>query len=139
MNQAAECLGYAVNDVAGTITEISTAYANALGYHVGELIGRNFREIIAPESCSRAEECFTAVLRQGPGCLPATYALPDGGRISMALSVMPVRAEDGRLSSVLIIPQAGSMSSPSLTRQTRLIGRRSVWIRAGRPIVTGTC
>lgn len=104
-----ENLGYAVNDLAGIITEISTAYANVLGYRPCDIVGRNFREFIAPEISVRADQCFMHVIELGARDFRAVYALPDGDRLAMHISLMPVRTEKGVLVSVLIIPQAGSL------------------------------
>ena len=108
--ETADGMGYAVNDLAGKITEISTSYANALGFRRDELIGRNFGEVVAPERCEEAEQCFARALESGAGYLRAVYALPDGGRIAVNVSLMPVRNDNGRVVSMLIVPQAGSLT-----------------------------
>ncbi|UCH50933.1 MAG: PAS domain S-box protein [Chloroflexota bacterium] len=91
--------GYFEVDLAGNFTFVNDANCRQLGYPREELIGMNYRAIIASDDVEKVYKTFNHVYREGQPVRAFTCktVLKDGSTGTGEISVFPIRDEKGEI------------------------------------------
>ncbi|MGA9750244.1 MAG: PAS domain S-box protein [Acidobacteriota bacterium] len=89
--------GYYEVDLKGTITFANEAFGRIWGLTRDELVGRNFRSLMAPENAERTYAAFNRVFKSGQPAWTTDWQTirRDGSLRALDASIYPIRASDG--------------------------------------------
>ncbi len=89
-------VGISVVDQQGHLVDANQAYARLLGYGEGELIGKSFSTVIAPEALAEAQRQFGAFL-QGEPAITGEWSMlrKDGNLLDVYVTASPLKLASG--------------------------------------------